>query len=64
MITVEAYIEWKQPWIMELIWLMWDMDEDELSPEQKMLDRLMRQAPRPGRGGEIDDGTHSLRHLR
>jgi len=25
--------------------------EDELTPEQRMLDRLMRQRPRPGKGG-------------
>jgi len=28
-----------------------EVPEDELTPEQRYLDRLMRQRPRPGKGG-------------
>lgn len=47
--TIEAYIAWKQPWILEQIWRIWPSVEEELTPEQKMLDRLMRERPWPNR---------------
>ena len=49
--TIEAYVAWKQPHILKLIWLMWQPVEDDR--EFRRLDRLMRQPPRPGRGPGI-----------
>jgi len=58
LITVEAYIAWKQPWILEAIRQIWPPAEveEELTEEQKALDRLMRQKPwpnAPGRRGAV-----------
>jgi len=43
--TIEAYVAWKQPHILKLIWLMWQPVEDDR--EFRRLDRLMRQKPWP-----------------
>ena len=46
MITIEAYLQERQPWILELIWLLWPVDDDVLTSEQRELEKLMRQRPR------------------
>lgn len=43
--TIEAYVAWKQPHILKLIWLMWQPVEDDR--EFRRLDKLMRQKPWP-----------------
>jgi hypothetical protein len=50
-VEVEEYIAWKQPRVLELIWTIWPPIEEELTPEQKRLEKLMKQRPRPGLGG-------------
>jgi hypothetical protein len=42
-ITVEAYLQWKQPWEMKILNILWE--PEELNEEQKKLDRLMRLKP-------------------
>lgn len=49
MITIAEYLRERQPWILELVWLLWPApfeDEDELTAEQEELEKLMRQRPR------------------
>ena len=49
MLTVEEYLTWRQPGALELLWCMWPLVEDDLTLEQKELERLMKQRPRAGK---------------
>lgn len=49
LVTVAEYIGLEQVERTWKVFLAWP--PDELTPEQQQLDRLMRQVPRPGRGG-------------
>jgi len=51
--TIESYVAWKQPDILKLIWLLWPPVEEEFTPEQKKLDKLMRQPPKLGRASAL-----------
>ncbi len=46
--TIESYIAWKQPAIFGLLRSLWRpaFADEELTPEQQYLDKLMRQRPR------------------
>ena len=50
MITVEAYLQWRQPIEMRLLWILWEPEEELLTAEQKKIDRLMRVKPGFERG--------------
>lgn len=56
---VGEYLSYTQPDVLKIIWknmaknMAISFPEEEFTPFQKHLERLMRQAPRPGRAGAI-----------
>jgi len=58
-ITIRGYVRIKQPsvYMQIAVWLddelpdVVEVPEEELTPEQKYLEKLMKQIPRPGKEG-------------
>jgi len=48
MVKIAEYIAWRQPLVLEQLWRGVITAEEELTPFQQYLDRLMRQPPRAG----------------
>lgn len=52
-LTIGQILGLKQPTVAEQIQQVWHVafEDEELTPFQRHLDKLMRQRPRPGKGG-------------